>query len=91
MKDLGYIYLQISERLQVIYHTVQYTVQAKRPTPQHKQAGQIPRLNEQKMDTLETYILSSQKACQMSYIQLTMTLFPDDNIGPALIKYALNK
>ena len=91
MKDLGYTYLQISERLQVTYRAVQYTVQAKRPTPQHKQAGRIPRLNEQEVDTLETYILSSRKARQMSYIQLAMTLFPDDNIGPASIKYALNK
>ena len=91
MKNLGYIYLQISKQLQVTYCVIQYTVQAKRPIPQHKQAGQIPCLNEQEVDTLETYILSSQKTHQMSYIQLVMTLFPDNNIGPASIKYALNK
>ena len=91
MHGLDHTYFQISQHLHVIYHAVQYTMKVQRSTPQHRQAGQIPHLNENEVDNLEAFILTSQKIHQLSYAQLAEALFSDDNVGAASIKYALNK
>ncbi|EAA66188.1 predicted protein [Aspergillus nidulans FGSC A4] len=66
LQDAGFTYQQISSQLGFTYRQVQYTCQNEQSTPQ-KPPGQRPKLSEEDMDNIITFISSSQRTRRLSY------------------------
>lgn len=66
LRDAGFTYQQISSQLGFTYRQVQYTCQNEQSTPR-KPPGQRPKLSEEDMDNIITFISSSQRTRRLSY------------------------
>jgi transposase len=89
MRSLGYSYEYIATFLKISQRAVQYTCQKGTATPQHKQAGRPPKLNQEETDKLIEFVTSSHRCRRLSYQQLADELWPEGEIGADSIRFAL--
>lgn len=91
MRSLGFSYTKIADHLQISKAAVRYTVQKGQATPEHRNAGRPPKLNKTETDNLVEYVTSCHRTRCLSYFKLAEELYPEGEIGPESIKYALHK
>jgi Transposase. len=88
LRDTGFTYQQISSRLGFTYRQVQYTCQNERITPR-KPPGQRPKLSEEDMDHIITFITSSKRSRRLPYKKVIEEL--DLPCGETALTRALRK
>ena len=89
MRRLKHSYATIAKDLGISERAVQYTVEKGVATPQHKNAGRPPKLSRDEVDDLVQFVTSSQANRRLTYLQLAECLYPEGEIGPESIKFAL--
>jgi len=91
MRRLNHTYEAIADFLKISQRAVQYTCEKQQATPQHSKAGRPPRLNKEEADKVEEFVISSKKTRRMTYLQIAEALWPEGEVGPESVRYALHK
>jgi transposase len=90
MRRLGYTYEKIADFLKISQRAVQYTVEKKKATPQHKNAGRPPRLSKEEVDSLVEFVTSTKRTRRLTYLQIAEERWPEGEVGADSVKYALH-
>lgn len=91
MRRLGYTYAYIASFLSISQRAVQYTCNQQQATPQHQRAGRKPKLTKEETDQLIEYVTSCHCTRCLPYLKLAEELYPEGEIRPESIKYALHR
>ena len=88
LREAGLTYQQISQQLHINYRQVQYACQASQVTPK-KPRGATPKLSDDQIDEIITWISQSKKNRRMPYYKVIKAL--DLSVSPTTLAYALKK
>jgi transposase len=87
LRELGWTYTKISKHLNITYCQVQLA--ATLPLTPKRKSGRPPLLDTSKRQELVSFVISSQEARQMPYLEIPISLeweISEDTIRRALIK-----
>jgi transposase len=90
LRGIGFTYEAIASHLHVSYQQVQRACQSEQVTPK-KRTGRPPRLTQEQVDELITYIQQSRETRRMSYHRLANEVFAHWGVGEYSIRSSLRR